>query len=327
MRWSALLLLGLTGGCSSFFQRLESTKNGFTRATLRHEYRAAIKAYDQAVKTGAHEDYVRLATLCENLNDRYPPDSPQKEEVLFWQAKAQLALKNYHDAEETSKDYLKLYAKGSHQEEMAQDLVRIKAEQAAPSAAAEERLQASKKNLEQLLALEREYPGDPRIKYYLGNIYYDLEKYKEAGRYYYEAQALEAAYKEKELIKERLAINAKGEPIALAPSAARQAETDRNPLVIFDQTNYYQRDNTDAFSARQVFANVTGKVRNQGSRPARNVEIEVRFLNATNDILDFQTIPIGTLHPGEVRPFLAQASHYNDILNVTRVETFAREGR
>src|SRR5205085_3689733 len=142
----------------------------------------------------------------------------------------------------------KLYPSGPYQTEASQDLVRIIAERSTPNPVAEERLQASKKNLDELVKLEKDYPTDPQIKYYLGNIYYELGQYKDAGRYYFQAQAFEAAYKEKELIKERLFINGQGEPETLTPTVLQQLEKERNPLVVFDKRTYYERNHQDAFN-------------------------------------------------------------------------------
>ncbi len=129
------------------------------------------------------------------------------------------------------------------------------------------------------------------------------------------------------LIKQRLYINEEGKPDVLTPAALDAIDREKNPLVVFDKLTYYQRDDTEPFferSGRLVFANMTGKVRNQGTKVLRNVVVEVRFLNALNQILDFQTHRIGTLRPNDVRPFWAQARHYDNLLNITEAEVITR---
>jgi hypothetical protein len=56
------------------------------------------------------------------------------------------------------------------------------------------------------------------------------------------------------------------------------------------------------------------------------VELEVRFLNAVGDILDIETISLGTLAPGGVRAFLASANRYDNLFNITNIEVIPRSG-
>ncbi|MCH8333849.1 hypothetical protein IIC65_07945 [Candidatus Sumerlaeota bacterium] len=240
------------------------------------------------------------------------------------QGVAYLELKNYYDAERVLQGYILDYRGGRYEEEAALYCAAIATARAELGHAAEARLEAAIGDLNRLLELEKEHPSDPEIKYQLGNIYYEVGEYEDAGKKYFEAQELEAAYRQNELVMRRLFINDQGEPEALSPGALQRIERERHPLVIFDKMTYYQRRTSSSFSARQVYAVLTGKVRNQGSQSLRGVTIEVRFLNARNQILDVQPVQIGTLGPGEVRAFLARASNYDSLLNITRIDTIAR---
>lgn len=289
----------------------------FNRAILKNEYQGAVKAYDE-------KRYGVAATAIENLLDRYPPGSPERGELLYRQAKSYYNLKNFHDAENAANAYLEEFPQGTFKDELGQNVIEMEAARANPDPVETDRLEKSRKDLAELLALEKEHPTDPQIKYYLGNLYYELQNYPEAGKYYFEAQALEAAYKEKELIQKRLFINASGQPETLTPSAVRQIEQEKNPLIIFDKLTYYQRNDQDPFSAGRVYYNITGKVRNQGTQPVRGAELEVRFMDQLNQVLDVQMVRLGTLYPGDVRAFLAQASRYDNILNVANVDIVPR---
>jgi tetratricopeptide (TPR) repeat protein len=280
--------------------------------------------YEEAVTAYEGGDYARALVAIENALDRLEP-SREREELLFIRADAHHQLRNYHDAELSYEHYLREYPDGEYRATVTQGRLRLPAERAEPQAAAAERLEAARRDLEALRALERDFPRDPQVKYLIGNLYYQTENYDEAGRYYFEAQSLEAAYKEKDLIRQRLYIDEDGEPRVMTPSALGELERTLRPLTVFDVYPYRERSH-DSFEPRLVYANVSGKVRNQGSETLHDVVLEVRFLNALGDVLDIDVIPLGTLPPGSVRAFLASASHYDNIFNITNVEVIPRSG-
>lgn len=314
-----LLLVFSLAGCATYERATETTENVFTLGALDHEYRKAMKAYER-------ENYALAATSFENLVDRLP-ESHRREEVLYRQGVAYLRLRDYHDADETFIEYLDRYPSGRYTSDVTQNLARVAVEREGHNRVAVELLEDAKRDLERLQALEGTHPADPEIKYLMGNIYYELGQYQEAGKKYFEAQALEAAYSERELIKQRMFINAQGEQQVLTPEDLAALERERTPLVIYDTYPYRSRNDDEPFSAAQVYAVMTGKIRNQGSQTLRDVTIEVRFLNAIDDILDVQYLRMGTMRPGEVRAFLAKANLYDDINNVMRVEFVARGDR
>jgi len=291
----------------------------YHRWVLSDDYANAVKLFDQG-------DYGDAIASIENLVDRYPSDAPERGELIYLKGKAQFLLKDFQSAQAAIQSYVEEYPNGPRQADAAQSLVKIAEAKSEQSPLNEDRLRTALNDIETLYKLEMEHPSDPRIKYYLGNAYYEVGNFKKAGRYYFEAQAIEAAYKEKDLIQQRLFINAKGEPEALTPDAIKRIEKDNDPIVVFDILSYYQRDENDLFHSlsRQTAYNITGKVRNQGSAPIQDVMVEVRFINAVNQVLDIANVRVGPLEPGEVRPFLAQSSGYDSILNITRVETFPR---
>ena len=307
----------LVAGCVACASSPSGIGSAFTSLSLDHQYQTAMGAYER-------QDYALAVAAIENLIDRLPPKSAQREEIYYKQGVAYLKLKNYYDAERVLQGYILDYRGGRYEEEAALYCAAIATARAELGHAAEARLEAAIGDLNRLLELEKEHPSDPEIKYQLGNIYYEVGEYEDAGKKYFEAQELEAAYRQNELVMRRLFINDQGEPEALSPGALQRIERERHPLVIFDKMTYYQRRTSSSFSARQVYAVLTGKVRNQGSQRVRGVTIEVRFLNARNQILDVQPVQIGTLGPGEVRAFLARASNYDSLLNITRIDTIAR---
>lgn len=309
-------MLAMLAGCAHYERAATNVDRGFNSAILDHEYKHALKAYD-------HEDYAIAATSFENLVDRLP-ESPEREEVLYKQGVAYFKLRNYHDADETFKNYLTRYPSGRFLADVTQEEARVAVERTKPNPVATELLDAAKKDLSTLTKLEAQHPTDPEVKYLLGNIQYELGHYEQAGQKYLEAQSLQAAYMEKDLIRERMFINNQGQPVVLTPADLDKLDRERHPLVIFDAYPFRSRNNTDAFGAQQVYKVVTGKIRNQGSKVLHNVSIDVRFVNAVSDILDVQVVQIGRLYPNEVKAFLARAENYDSLLNIVRVEYVPR---
>jgi tetratricopeptide (TPR) repeat protein len=311
----AVVLGFLVLGCASSDRTEPLISPTLKSATLRERYQEAVEAYEIG-------DYATALVTLENVLDRFPP-SAEREELLFIRADAYHQSRNFQDARTAYAAYLEAYPSGRYRAIATQGLMRIPAELAEPQTVAAERIDAARRDLDQLLAIESEFPRDPGVKYLIGNLYYQTADYAKAGAYYFEAQSLEAAYKEKDLIRQRLYIDDNGEPQAMTPSALRDLALQSDPLVVFDVYPYRERG-TDALNSRLVFANVSGKVRNQAQRTLHDVVLEVRFLNALGDVLDVEVIPVGTIPPGGVRAFLASASHYDNLFNITDVEVLPR---
>jgi len=302
-------------GCAAGEASSSAISPTLRSATLRERHREAVEAYE----TG---DYGGALITIESVLDRFEP-SPEREELLFIRADSYHQLHNFHDAKIAYEAYLEEYPSGRYQAIVQQGLMRIPAERMQIETAAAEIIEAARRDLDQLISLEEEFPRDPQIKYLIGNRYYQTEQYEKAGRYYFEAQSLEAAFKEKDLIQQRLYIDENGEPQAMTPAALRELSRERNPLIVFDVYPFRERG-ADSFNARLIYANVSGKVRNQAQRTIHDVVLEVRFQNTNGDVLDVEIIPIGTIPPGGVRAFLASARHYDNLFNITDVEVIPR---
>lgn len=316
MRIAVFLALFLAVGCKSSEPSGQKSASAFGSLANKERYDRAIEYYDQ-------RNYTMAIASIENLRQR-PIYLPWEEELLFRLGDSHHQLRNYHDARRAYSLCLEKYPDGRYANTASTNLMRMEVERSEPEAAAEERVAAAEKDRELLTQLEREFPRDPRIKYLLGNIYYEVKDYQRSGEYYFQAQLLEATYREKELIRQRLRFDEDGAPEALRPDTLQEIELDRNPLVVLDVYPYRERGQR-GLDSRHIYANLTGKVHNRSTRIARNVQLEVQFLSGTKNLLDHQTIFIGNLPPGAVRPFLAQARHYDNLYNITDYEVVARE--
>lgn len=311
------LMVSAFAGCVGLENGGRRAGEAVQTATLNDEFREALAAHEAG-------KYWLAVGLIQNIIDRVP-DAERREHLSFLLADSYFELGDLHRAERGLGAYLEAYPQGRFAEQARQNLVVLQAQRAEPVLAAEERLHEAREDKAALLALEEQFPTDPRIKYRLGNVFYEIGDYETAGRYYFEAQSLEASFQEKRLVRQRLYLDEEGRPGTLTPGEVREVRRAEDPLVVFDLYPYRQRIE-GGFVPNPVFANVTGKVQNESVRFVRDVVLEVRFLNRLNDILDLQYVPVGDLPPGAVRPFLAKAANYDNIYNITDVQVIAREG-
>ena len=303
-----LLVLALTGalGCAGRFARWQ----------LGPELRQADAAFNRG-------EYALAAARYEALSDRYPAGA-QHERLRIRQGIALYSLASYQDARDVFMAYLKECPAGLDRQDAEIHLKKIDTLMSTDNPARREALDAAKKDLNQLEQLRRVHPHDPAVLYAIGNLDYEMRNYDEAVRTYYDALTLDAAYREKTLIKERMVLDANGQPRPLTAEEQQRIESEKQPLVVFNTTDYKARDTDWPNGGQPRFYNVTGLLRNQGSRLLYDVTIEVRFYNAEHQLLDTQTVAVGSMGPEEVRPFRAEANSYDNLYNITSYECLPR---
>jgi tetratricopeptide (TPR) repeat protein len=264
----------------------------------------------------------------ESLIDRLP-ESRRRDDAHFRLAVSHHKLPNpdFHGAEAAYRLYLNEYPEGRHRVAAQENLSRLYLERDALAEPGEERLAEAREQLDRLLREEALRPQDAETKYRIGNLFYELGHYDRAGHYYFEAQKIEAAYQQRELVQKRLFINERGEPETYSPAALLQDHRNRNPLVVFDVHRFNESQHADAFLARQVYQTLTGKVRNQGAETVRVVVVEIHFLNAVNDVLDVRRVAVGDLAPGEVRAFWGRGASFDRLSNLDRVRFYPKGER
>jgi tetratricopeptide (TPR) repeat protein len=245
--------------------------------------------------------------------------------ALYNQGLAYYRLKCYNEATETLYHYINEYGMGDFQSPAGAVWANIVVEQGELTEATKERRAEARQHLEDLLVLERANPNDAEIKLDLGNLYYNQHDWELAGQKYFEAQALDAAMQEKEVIANRLRIDEEGRPYVKRPLEVNQDFINNNPLIVEDEYPYHERAVGDTgFRAERTYAVVTAKVTNRSDRILDDVEVEVWFMDAMQRPVDIAIRPIGTLGPGETRAFMARAIHYDDLYNIDDIEFFPR---
>ncbi len=277
-------------------------------------YRDQRKAADRAFE---NREYVLAAARYESLRDRYPETS-LREDITFRQGMALYSVASYHDAHDVFVDYLAEYPRGRYLADTKDCLRKIDVLMSRSTPAEAKKLQAAKENanLDVLNKLLVEHPTDWRVLEAIGDALWKLGNYDEAIASYYKAHSIASAYEERELNNGKLVLDCDGKPIAVNPRILEQMEIERQPVRVYALHAYTSRGKTKKVGADIQFYNLTGSVRNQGTRLLHDVEVQVLYKDVAGNILDVDYVTIGTLGPGEVRAFLSRADDYDNLYNI-----------
>lgn len=293
----------------------------FTELRLHSSLKRANDAFDE-------KDFGLAATRYRSLSDRYPAGTDRRQQMVIREGLSYYSMRDYHSARDTFLSYMNEFPTGLYARDARTYLKKIDFVLAGQSAFDKAALEAVKSDLNQLERLRLQHPNEPSIVYAIGNLYYEMGDYTKAADNYFKATELDATYSEMHMIQERLVIDNDGKPKPVTPSEVEAKERERNPLVIFNSQHYISRDLSGQMGHEEPrFFQVTGLVRNQGSRILDGVVVDVRFLNAGHQILDVASYSIGTMGPNEVRAFVVTADTYDNLFNIVDFETTVRWNR
>lgn len=285
-----------------------------------------------AKKRFSQKRYLVARAMYRRLVEKYP-DGPVRQEMMIQIGRCFFndQVKSLHDARMAYMEYIEAYPGGAFVNEARESIQSIDNVHAIRKTTYEMRVGALAKKIE---TIKNQIQRDPdnstlynnaELYYTLGNALWKLKRYEEAVDAYLKCQELHPPYKDEALIAQRMAVDADGNIVPLTPEIQEEIARERNPLIVFDDYAYNSRMANDFLSAREVFYNINGLVRNQSTRNIRNVLVEVRFFNAAKQILDVQREHIGTMPPGAIRAFGVQSSRYDNIYNISSYECVAYE--
>jgi len=122
--------------------------------------------------------------------------------------------------------------------------------------------------------------------------------------------------------------DASGNLVVLSPAKMEQRYRELEPLKIYNVSSFRSgRFEGWPATANERYYNVAGQAVNQSEQALADVSIVVTIYGLGQMVYDTQTVPIGSMRPGEVRAFNAQFSRFDNIYNITRHEctgTFRR---
>jgi tetratricopeptide (TPR) repeat protein len=294
------------------------------RLTLVEEMQEAQLRFSQGEYMVARALYERLA---QNTSD-----SLTRQKMMLQMGKCYFneQVRDFHDARIAYLQYLETYPNGQYVAEAQQRLAEIDNAQKQRNQRAEVKLEQVAQEIETIKAAIQ---ADPRndnlynnadLYLKLGNALWRLQRYDEACDTYVRGCELNAALRGNVILRERLTTDATGRVVPVTPERRSEIERERQPLVVFNDSAYKSRLNNDLYSAREVFYNVTGLIRNHSARELHGVVLEVRFFNSNRDLMDTQSVEIGDIGPGAVRTFLARATSYDNLYNIVRYECYFR---
>jgi tetratricopeptide (TPR) repeat protein len=269
-------------------------------------------------------DYELAATRYENLSDAYP-SSVQREGLLFQLGMAYYLAGSRHEAATAFERYLTEYPGGSSAE-MARDYREKIAMLQTEAPVRAEALEQARDDERQLRSLLESHPHSGDVSAALGNLLYSLGRYEEATAFYDRAMKVGAARQELALIEQRMMLDEEGRAAPVTPEALEALDRERRPLAIYNLREFEGRNRGGGGyggGGDVVSRQISGMVRNQGSRMLRGVEIEVTFLNAANQVQDVARRRIGALAPGSVRAFRVEAVNYDSRFNIVDYDVAA----
>jgi len=130
------------------------------------------------------------------------------------------------------------------------------------------------------------------------------------------------------IVRQRMERDASGNFTVLSPAVLEQHYREMEPLKIYNVSSFRSgRFESWPATASERYYNVTGQAVNQSGQPLSDVSIVVTIYGLGQMVYDTQTVPIGSMRPGEVRAFNAQFSRFDNIYNISRHEcvgTFRR---
>lgn len=314
------LILGLAAAAVS-----QTACATYQRVALSEDIRLANRRFEQ-------KQYLVARAMYRRLIDKYP-DCPARQEMMvkIGQCFFNDQFHSLHDARMAYLEYLENYPTGFYADDARENLRRIDALMNVREQTVDGRMDRVAENIKKIQDAIAKDPENAQLYnsadlyVRLGDALWKLDRYDEAKDAYVKARELNPELAQHPNIVKRVGTGPDGKPIALTPEAQKEIERDQNPLVVFDDHSYNSRSSKDVFTAREVYYNVQGLVRNQSSKLLKGVVVEVRFLDAARNQLDSQRETVGDMPPGSVRAFGVRASRFDNIYNVAAYECHAYE--
>jgi tetratricopeptide (TPR) repeat protein len=175
-----------------------------------------------------------------------------------------------------------------------------------------------------LLSQAEQQPGDNDMakQLNLADLHWRSGHYAEAGAIY---EALLGRYPQLAtdmIVRSRMERLPSGEYVILTPQEVARRQAEAEPLLIFNTSSFRSgRDTVYGRAFKEIYYSVSGNVLNRSEQPLRNVQVTISIHGFGSTIYDVQTVQIGTLNPGDIRPFSVRFANFDNIENVNRYET------
>lgn len=165
-------------------------------------------------------------------------------------------------------------------------------------------------------------PDDLAGRLELADIYWRQERYNEAGQLYSRIIRELPQMQADQTIRQRIERSSDGTVIILTPDEVLRRQAVAEPILIFNSSSFKSGrfEGWPAVSQYRYY-NVTGQAVNRSNETLRNVQVIITIFGFGNQIYDTTTVNMGSMRPGETRPFSVRFSNFDDIQNVSRYES------
>ncbi len=180
-------------------------------------------------------------------------------------------------------------------------------------------LSARATELEQILG---NTPDDLSSRLELADIYWNQERYNEAGQLYSRIIRELPQMQADHTIRQRIERATDGTVIILTPNEVLRRQSVAEPILIFNSSSFKSGrfEGWPAVSQYRYY-NVTGQAVNRSNETLSNVQVIITIFGFGNKIYETTTVNMGNMRPGETRPFSVQFTNFDDIQNVSRYES------
>lgn len=318
------VLLASVLGCVS----TRDTTGPPTGASYRnHGGPTSESAASQEVETARRRieagDYSTVLPKLQHVITRYP-DTRAAVDARYYMGVAFYRISGYADALRHFNEYLAMAPQGEHAE-ASTEYVRLLHDEMARRHVAPEDAAARIAEAKAKIAAE---PAVLAHYLELADAHWLAGEYQEAGAVYEGVLLRWPDLASDATIRDRIRREADGRFTVLSPGEVLRQTAQEDPLVIINTATFRSgRETLLARSYRDIYYHVSGQALNRGQEPLFGVQVTVTIYGFGNLVYETQTLNIGTLQPGQARPFSVRFSEFDVIDNITRYDCIGTYSR
>jgi len=317
-----LVLLLVYPGCVSTSEPVKPVPEPKPTATevADTSARTDLKAVERMVRAGDYSHV--LPRLLGIISEHGGTKAAQ--EAHYWMGVVYHEIGGVRDAVDYLEEYVTNWPEGDHVADARKRLTQLtegKGEDYVTPPQLDNRIAAVKEKLE-------ENPDTLAYELELADLYWKNGQYQEAGTLYKEALNEQPGLAKDKAIRDRMEKGPAGEWQIVTPAEMVQRQADADPLLIYNTSSFRSgRFHPHRIQLENSIYNVTGYATNRGSAPLKNVELIVTIHAFNSRVLDTRQVRLGTLAPGEHRPFSVQLVNFENIENVYDYEVYGNYDR
>lgn len=167
----------------------------------------------------------------------------------------------------------------------------------------------------------QEQPEEVGHRLALADLLWAKGNYADAAAVYTELLARWPSLETDTVVRQRMERDANGAWRVLDPQTVLLQAAQKDPLLVFN-TSSFRSGREEGFTRSQTPRrySVTGEVLNRAQSSLQDVELIVTILGFGGKVYETKTLRIGTLAPGDTRPFSVAFENFDLIENIERYQ-------